>query len=354
MISHPRLVATILAIGSMASAQFQVVRNTTPPTPLNPAGYLLDPAGGPMVGSTWRPLVDETVFAPPPVAPALFFMGISLGPSPFDIPFASTFILIDVLPPNPIVTLGPVVGTGGPTPFPIPIPVQCSLIGTSLSTQAALVDGAASITLANAIDIIIGGGPTGLYSMGGDQPVLYRIDPSTGATLASVTINLPGIPIDWGNGLVKHPFTGELYAILKVTGGPAPPGSRKQPKQSANRPGSGASTPGPVTGRVLATICPFTGDAEFVLDLQDAFAALAFDQSGLLWGLVGDGTLTGAAAAPNTLNASHAGLVVHSVDADAQHWVLARVDHSLPQRSRPASWISARMRGTSQRIFHSG
>ena len=75
--------------------------------------------------------------------------------------------------------------------------------------------------------------------------------------------------------MAKHPLTGELYAVLKVSGGPAPPGAgRGTPgKTKKNKPGSGAgSGPGPVTGRILVTLCPMTGDATFLYDPGDAFA----------------------------------------------------------------------------------
>ena len=223
MTTIPKYLVAIAVVGTLAGAQSQVIRNTTPPSPPNPLGYLLDPTGGPMAGEVWTPSVDETVFPLPGVAP-LFFIGISESPGPLEIPFSSDFILIDVLPPSPIATVGPVVGGGGLTPIAIPIPAQCDLIGLSLSTQAAMIGGTPAIQLANAIDIIIGGGPPGLYSLAADQPVLFKLDPTTGATLSSVTINLPGIAFDWGNAMAKHPLTGELYAVLRVTGGPAPAG----------------------------------------------------------------------------------------------------------------------------------
>ncbi len=104
-----------------------------------------------------------------------------------------------------------------------------------------------------------------LYSVtspnqGDDQ--LRTIDPTTAATLGSVTITLAGKTVLGGNGLAAHPTTGQLWAILKVD-----PGGK----------------------RVLVTINSATGVASQVGGDQPNFAALAFNAAGTLYAVTGDG-----------------------------------------------------------------
>lgn len=291
-----KTIAFAFALGAIAplmSGQLQTVRNTTPPNPPNPAAYLIDPAGGPMIGETWTPLLDDTVLTPPPAAPAFWMLGVSGTPSSIDIPFGSTFILVSVLPPNPLLTVGPIPAGSAAVPVPIPVPAACDMIATAFSTQSALIDATGKISFTNAIDIVIGGGPRGLYSMSAEEPRLVRVDPTTGATLTSVTIDLPGTALSWGNGLAKQPVTGRLYGVLKWSGGPTPPGSTARPQLGKKHNQFASSAPGPPTGRLLVTICPLTGDATLIGDLGDAFAAIAFDgNTGTLYGVTGDGGLS--------------------------------------------------------------
>ena len=97
-------------------------------------------------------------------------------------------------------------------------------------------------------------------------PLLHEIDPKTGQSLRSIPITperIQGEGISRGNGLAVHPATGELYAILN-TGG-------------ANQ------------QRFLVTLDPGSGSATLVGEMQDQFASLAFDDTGTLYAVTGDG-----------------------------------------------------------------
>jgi len=97
------------------------------------------------------------------------------------------------------------------------------------------------------------------------SPTLRTIDPDDGRRISSLELTLPGSTVLGGNGLAVHPSTGELYAIIKVSG---------------------------VTGRVLSVIDPLTGIATSVGNTGDNFAAIDFDQSGNLYGVTGNGGST--------------------------------------------------------------
>lgn len=99
---------------------------------------------------------------------------------------------------------------------------------------------------------------------------LRTVNPATGTTASSVTITLPGQTVNWGTGLAQDPTTGTLWGLLRI-----------------NNLG---------TTRQLVTINPSTGVATSVGNTGDNFAALAFNSSGTLFGLTGDG-----AAAPDSL-----------------------------------------------------
>jgi hypothetical protein len=108
-----------------------------------------------------------------------------------------------------------------------------------------------------------------LYAISNVDNQLRVLNPATGATLLRVPISLTGETVTGGTGLATHPSTQELWAILKLAGQP---------------------------GRQLAVIDPATGLARSIGDTGDAFAAIAFDTAGTLYGVTGDG-----AASPETL-----------------------------------------------------
>jgi len=120
-----------------------------------------------------------------------------------------------------------------------------------------------------------------LYSIQRDLPQLHIIDPADGSTLSSVTITCPtcsGTGVKGGTGLATDPTTGQLYAILQFE----------------------LFTSAP---RELVTIDPVTGVATSIGGTGGAFATLAFDSSGTLYGVTGDGSIFNPAnvLAPETL-----------------------------------------------------
>ncbi len=283
-----RLAAALLIVPT-ATAQSQTIRNSTPPNPLNPVAFLPDPAGGPTVGVTWAPLVDNSPgLFPPPTAP-VWFVAICNGPAAPEIVFQGSTILCSIAPPNPLAVVGPAPAPASATPFPVPIPAQSPLVGAAFSTQAFMIDAAPGFRPANAIDVVVGADePGGLYSVSSRDNLLRRLDPATGATLSSVSIDVPGLTIT-ANGLARHPLTGELYAIVDaVPAGPAPPPGKGKKR---GHPG-GSGTPGPPAGRRLVTVNPVNGKPELKGATGELFAAIAFDATGRLWGVTGDGSFT--------------------------------------------------------------
>lgn len=97
-------------------------------------------------------------------------------------------------------------------------------------------------------------------SNGDDQ--LRTVDPLTALTLSSVTITLAGETVTGGTGLATNPLTNELYALLTIQG---------------------------QSGRELVKLNPKTGVATTIGDTGRSFAGLAFDATGVLYGVTGDG-----------------------------------------------------------------
>ena len=106
-----------------------------------------------------------------------------------------------------------------------------------------------------------------LYSISPRDDQLRIIDPDTAQTLSSVIIVLSGETVVGVTGLATNPFTGELWAILKLG----------DPKTNT---------------RELVTIDTVTGEATRIGDTGDRFAGLAFDSDGTLYGVTGDGANT--------------------------------------------------------------
>jgi len=105
-----------------------------------------------------------------------------------------------------------------------------------------------------------------LYSGSSFSPTLYSLNPASGATVNSVTVVAAGYVIQQVKGLAAEPTTGELFAVLR-----------------GSAPGEGANS------FFLATVRPDTGEATVIGELGDAFAGLAFDGGGTLYGVTGDG-----------------------------------------------------------------
>jgi plastocyanin len=117
---------------------------------LNPAGSLASVTGAPAVGTTW------TVSANNPLATqgagALAFLAVASAPAAgypcgLGLPGfgmggtgAVGELLIDLTPPNPIVTAGPLPWPGAPVNFALPIPSLPELVGAQVYLQGMLVD----------------------------------------------------------------------------------------------------------------------------------------------------------------------------------------------------------------------
>lgn len=108
-----------------------------------------------------------------------------------------------------------------------------------------------------------------LYTVTSNDATLRLVNPFTGTTISSVPITSSAGQVNWANGLAVHPLTGDLWAILNVSG----------------------------SGRVLARLDPTTGIATVVGPTGRAFAGIAFAANGTLYGVTGDGDQV----APETL-----------------------------------------------------
>ena len=104
-----------------------------------------------------------------------------------------------------------------------------------------------------------------LYSCDRSNPLLRTIDPNTGDTLTTTDI-IFGEEIRGCNGLAKDPTTGVCWIMLRP-------------------PGQSQGMPGP---RILATINANKGVATEIGNTGLAFAGIAFDSNGTLYGLTGD------------------------------------------------------------------
>lgn len=90
----------------------------------------------------------------------------------------------------------------------------------------------------------------GVTNHGVQDDRLLTVDPFTGATLSSLTLNYSGA-INGFTGLAANPDTNELWGIMRSNGG----------------------------NRLLVTINSSTGDVSSVGNLGDSFAGIAFAQS---------------------------------------------------------------------------
>ncbi len=118
--------------------------------PANPEAFDPGLTTGPVLGYTWDPIVDHTIFAPAAVADVLAVSAIG----PLNVP--TSFGTLLIAPPFlGGVTVNPAPGS----PFSVPIPLNCSLVGMSVWTQAGSVSpgtGGIVIELTNALDLVLG------------------------------------------------------------------------------------------------------------------------------------------------------------------------------------------------------
>ncbi|MCH7519169.1 MAG: hypothetical protein IH964_09100 [Candidatus Dadabacteria bacterium] len=99
----------------------------------------------------------------------------------------------------------------------------------------------------------------------GVNPFLYTINQNTGAALTTTEITLAGETVNGCTGMAKDPTTGVCWMILNIT------------------------EPETTNPRVLVTVDEDTGVATLIGDTGDAFSTIAFDASGTLYGVTGDG-----------------------------------------------------------------
>lgn len=110
------------------------------------------------------------------------------------------------------------------------------------------------------------------------QDSLWVFDTTNMAAIRRLAPNMPGFTITGMNGMAKHPITGEIYVVAKVSG---------------------------VTGRVLGKMNPVTAEVTQVGNLGDNFSSITFNSSGTLYGTTGDGaTVPETAYIISTVDAS--------------------------------------------------
>jgi len=116
-----------------------------------------------------------------------------------------------------------------------------------------------------------------LYSIEARNDQLHIVDPTDASPGSSTTITLAGKSVNGGGGLATHPTTGELWALLRISG----------------------------EGRVLVTIDPDTGVATSIGNTGIKTAGIAFDSSGTLFAISASGAgLSNSIFTVNTSNAS--------------------------------------------------
>ena len=245
------------------------------------------------MGGTWTPLVDASALSPAFGAGSIWTVGVSA--SPLDALLSPTIGVLLCDPAMPSLTQGSVAAQPGPTPYPLAVPAACSVIGASACTQAALLDPVNGIRLANAIDITVGTSVSGLCAVNSTNELLEIIDTATATTLSAISMTLPGYVVYSGNGLARDPLTGKLYVIITgVPAGPSPVAAASPVKSKRRKRGASGPAIGPAdgpSGRILGTVCPSSGEVTYIGHTGDFFAAIAFDDTGTLWGVTGDGAI---------------------------------------------------------------
>jgi hypothetical protein len=131
--------------GDPAISSQEVPRLGNPP---NPNVFLPGQTSGPVIGSTWDPIIDHATFVPNAISD---FCIASLGSA--NIPIAGVGTLLCEFTGTSLWF-----STSPGSAFQVPTPPKSSLVGLSLSTQGASLH-AAGITLTNALDIVIGSIP---------------------------------------------------------------------------------------------------------------------------------------------------------------------------------------------------
>ena len=129
---------TLCAAGSASS---ETSRAGSPP---NANALLPGQTSGPIIGSTWDPVIDHTTFVPTATIDAIVVSALATNlPSPLGT------ILCDL-------TVSIFFPSGAGVPFAVPIPVNCSFVAVPLCTQGVSLSALGNISLTNALDIKIG------------------------------------------------------------------------------------------------------------------------------------------------------------------------------------------------------
>ncbi len=102
-----------------------------------------------------------------------------------------------------------------------------------------------------------------LYAINNQDPILHIVNPLTGAEISSVAISVAGDTIANSTGLAISPVSNEMYAAVALT--------------SQNRP-----------SRSIVKIDRGTGVATIIGHTGQPIASLAFDDSGVLYAIIGD------------------------------------------------------------------
>ena len=115
-------------------------------TPTNPNVFLPGQTSGPIIGSTWDPVIDHSTFMPT----ALFdFLAITATATNISLPPLGTLLCDSTLTFT-------IEGSAAGSPFAVPIPDDCAFVGASVCTQGASLDALGNILFTNALDITIG------------------------------------------------------------------------------------------------------------------------------------------------------------------------------------------------------
>ena len=94
------------------------------------------------------------------------------------------------------------------------------------------------------------------------SPKIQLIDVTNGNVISATSVTMSGSTVNGSTGMALNPIDQKLYVIIK-------------------------------SGSIfkLATISPTTGVATFLTDLDNSFAGIAFGNTGILYGITGDGAI---------------------------------------------------------------